>query len=322
MEAIEVKEFGSTAVLENVEIPEPVLKAGEVLVKVKAAGVNYADIMMRRGGYIGGPHPPFIPGLEASGIVDIVQNKSSFKPGDPVLFQVPCGAYSEKIAVPEKELHCLPGSLSFEEGAGILINYQTAFHLLQTLGQIKQHQTLIVHAAAGGVGTAAVQLAKIWGANVIATAGSQEKLDLAASLGADITINYRKEDFKKIVMQQTKGEGADLVLESVGGDVFQKSLSCLKHLGKLLVYGISSGRIEEVSTQDLLFSSKSVSGFHLSSINNNNKLKQDALNCIFDFLINNKCKVILGHKLSLAEAPRAHYLLERRKSIGKIVLVP
>src|ERR671938_1473121 len=229
MKAIQVSEFGDPDVLEHVDVERPSPGEGEVLVEVKAAGVNYADTMHRRNQYLVETPLPFVPGFEVAGVVaEVGPNAGNTAVGERVVTILESGGYTEYAVVAAQNLIPIPGRVSFEEAAAIPVQGLTAYHLLETSGMLKEGESVLVHAAAGGVGTLAVQMAKLMGASpVIATASTAEKLDLASELGADVLIDYTEEDWPQQVREATGAAGADVILEMVGGEFVQKNLECL-----------------------------------------------------------------------------------------------
>src|SRR5438552_7392938 len=228
------------------EVPEPELGPGRLAVGVRAAGCNFFDILMVRGHYQVKPPFPFIPGAELAGVVRAVgAGVEGFAVGDRILATVPLGAFAERAVVPARGAWQMPESMSFAEGASFPIVYPTSYAGLVFRAGLRRGETLLVHAAAGGVGIAAVQIGKALGARVIATAGGADKLEVARRAGADVAIDYRSADWVDQVRAATDGHGADVIYDPVGGDVFDGSLRCIAWNGRLLVIGFASGRIPE-----------------------------------------------------------------------------
>ncbi|WP_255194159.1 quinone oxidoreductase family protein [Natronobeatus ordinarius] len=323
MDAIEVTAYGNADVLEvtDREVPDP--GPGEVRIAVEAAGINYADVMQRRGLYPGGPKPPYVPGMEAAGTIDAVGEGVDREPGERVVAIVDRGGYAEYAVANERTLFPIPEGMSVEEAAGFPIQHLTAHSCLFGWGGLEAGERVLIQAAAGGVGTAAVQLADRADAEVFGTASSEAKLDLAANLGCDHPIEYTAEDFAAVIEAETDGEGVDLVLESVGDDVFERSLDSLAHFGRLVTYGVASGIPAAVENRRLLFENKSVIGFHLG-----NAMRHDpervvaAIPDLTAALSSGDLEVIVGETFPLTETVEAHRFLEERKSTGKVVLLP
>lgn len=323
MKAIEVTRFGGTENLSLVDMPAPAPGPGEVVVAVEAAGVNYADVMMRRGLYVGGPKPPFVPGLEAAGkVAALGEGVTKVAVGQDVIAMVPWGGYAERVAAPASAVMPRPAAMTADAGAAFPVNFYTADFALHFAGNVQPGQTVLVHAAAGGVGTAAVQLAKQAGARVIATASSAEKLRRVAGLGADVVVDYTKEDFLEVARRETGGAGVDLVLESVGGEVFEKSVAALRPLGRLVVYGVASADVRHPDTRELLFRNLWLIGLHIGLLMATPQIMGPASARLFELLASGKIAPQIGHILPLEEAARAHELLADRANYGKIVLKP
>lgn len=323
MRAIEVAAFGGTDQLEAVNLTAPVPGPGEVLVDVEACGLNYADVMMRRGLYVGGPAPRFIPGLEVAGTVAAVgDGVTKVVPGQRVMALISHGGYAEQVVAPSTSVMPRPEGMSAEAAAAFPVNYFTADFALHFAGNVQPGQNVLIHAAAGGVGTAAVQLAKIAGARVIATASSAEKLERVKALGADVCIDYTKEDFLAVVKDATDGKGVELVLESVGGDVFDKSMAALRPLGRLIVFGIASADARRPDVRDMLFRNLWVIGLHLGALMGNQEVAKASSERLFGLLATGRIVPQIGHILGLEEAARAQDLLGERGNYGKVVIKP
>lgn len=321
MRAVIVSEYGSSDVCETAELDQPMISPNEVLIDVRAAGLNFADIVQRRGEYPGTEAPPYIAGREAAGVVAEVGDEVEREVGERVVAFVSGGAFAEQVAAPESALFDIPDSMSFEEAAGFPIQFLTAYHILHTCGGIDTAETCLVHAAAGGVGTAALQLAESAGVEIFATASTARKRNLAASLGADHTIDYTEASVPNVIDDHTDGRGVDLVLDGVGGNVFHESLDALAPFGRLVAYGFASGDIAEVDTGRVLFENDWIVGFHLG-----NALKTDrerileAVPELSAALVDGDIEVIIGERYLLEEAGEAMKSIESRQSTGKVVL--
>lgn len=321
MNAIRIEEFGDVDALEASEIDRPEPEKGEVLLDVRAAGINFADIMQRRGEYPGGPRPPFTPGMEAAGVVSEAEG-TDLEEGDRVVGLVGQGGYAEYAVADAGALFPIPEGMSFEEAAGFPVQYLTAHNCLFEWGGLEEGERVLIHAAAGGVGTAAVQLASRAGAEVFGTASTPEKLELTSELGCDHPINYTETEFAAEVEEVT-GEGLDLVLDGVGGEGFEKSVQALAPFGRIVTYGVASGEPGRVETPELLFGNHSVIGYHLG------RASQQAPERVFtavDDLIEgfaaDELSVVVGETFDLEDASEAHAFIENRESRGKVVLVP
>ena len=323
MDAIEVREFGGADALEVVDRPIPEPGPEQVRISVEAAGINFADIRQRRGDYPGGPEPPYVPGLEAAGRIDATGERVNLEEGDRVVAMVDTGAYAEYALADPQSIFPIPGETSFEEAAGFPVQFLTAHGCLFGWGGLEAGERVLVQAAGGGVGTAAVQLASAAGAEVFGTASSEAKLELAAELGCDHPINYVDDDFVEEIAAATGGEGVDLVLDGVGGQVLHDSLDALAPFGRVVAYGAASGETASVDTGRLLFSNKTVIGYHLGRA-----MREDpgrVLGAVPELtrqLTDGDLRVIVGESFPLADAAEAHRYIEDRESSGKVVLTP
>jgi NADPH2:quinone reductase len=312
MKAVQVKGFGDVDQLELVELPDPVPQAGQVCIRVEASGLNYADVMQRAGLYPGGPKPPFISGLEAAGVVEAGEGLPL---GARVMTVSAGGCHAERLCTSAAACMPVPESMSFIEAAAFPVQYLTAYHALTTVGRAVNGETVLIHAAAGGVGTAAVQIAKLLGLRVIGTASSEEKRARVLELGADEVLGYEEFD------QKLHGKNApSLILEAVGGDVFRRSLAILPSLGRLVVFGAASRDVQPIDTLKLLFRSQGVFGLHLNAIFERPALLGASVRQLFEWIGQGKLKMQVGHVLPLAQIREAHELISSRKSYGKIVL--
>ena len=323
MKAVEVTEFGDVGVLEVVERDRPEPGPGEVLIEVAATGVNFADVMQRRGHYHGGPEPRYVPGMEAAGTIAAVGEGADREVGERVVAMVNGGAYAEYVTASALALFDVPESASFAEAAGFPVQFLTAYHCLHGWGELEPDESVLVHAAAGGVGTAAVQLASRHGAEVFGTASTPEKLDLARRLGCDHPVNYTETEFGKVTADLTDGAGIDLVLDGVGGETFRESVDALAHFGRVVAYGAASGEPGTVDTATLLFENKSVEGFHLGrAMQRDPERIYEAVPELSALLRDGDLEVVVGQTFDLADTEDAHSALENRETTGKVVLEP
>jgi NADPH2:quinone reductase len=299
-----LREPGGPEQLEHTELPEPVADDGRVLVRVRAAGVNYADVLIRQGRYPQPPPLPTVPGSEIAGEVD----------GRRVMALPPRGGYAEIVAVDPASLVPLPDGASFEQGASFLLTFLTAWIPLTRQVRIERDSVVLVHSASGGVGSAAVQVAKHLGARVIATASTDEKRQVALDLGADEAYGY--EDFDERVR-------ADVVLDSVGGEVFSRSLGVLNPLGTLVGIGFAGGWWEPLDPAPLVGRNVGVVGFYLGRLMRHKpELVRKAIGELLPLWESGALRPLVGSTFPLAEAPAAHRLIEERRHVGKVVLVP
>jgi len=323
MRAIEITEFGDADTLELAETDAPEPREGQVRIDVKAAGINFADIMQRRGHYQGGPEPPYTPGMEVAGVVDAVGDGVGREVGDEVVSLVNGGGYADYAVADARGLLDIPGEMSFEEAAGFPVQWLTAHNCLHEWGGLEEGESVLIHAAAGGVGSAAVQLADEAGAEVFGTASTPEKLSMAEDLGMDHAIQYTEEDFVDRVNDLTDGEGVDLVLDGIGGETSDDSLDALTDFGRMVSYGAAAGEPGRPNTADLLFGNKTVIGYHLGRAIEQQPMKvMGAVPELTQLLGDGTLEVQVGHTFDLEDAADAHRFIEDRKSSGKVVLQP
>ena len=323
MEAIEIAEYGGTETMEPTETEVPDPGEGKVRIEVRAAGINFADIMQRRGHYQGGPEPPYVPGMEVAGVIDAVGEGVNRKEGEAVVSLVDGGGYAEYALADARGLLEVPGDMGFEEAAGFPVQWLTAHNCLHEWGGLEAEETVLVHAAAGGVGSAAVQLADEAGAEVVGTASTEEKLSMANDLGMDHGVRYTEADFVDRVDEITDGQGVDLVLDGVGGETTDRSLDALTSFGRMVSFGAAAGEPGRPNTADLLFGNKTVIGYHLGRALAEKPMKvMGAVPELTQLLGDGTLSVQVGHTFDLEAAAEAHEFIEDRNSSGKVVLVP
>jgi NADPH2:quinone reductase len=324
MRAIVVDRWMEPGELAVSERPAPVVGPGQLGVEVRAAGCNFFDILLVQGRYQVKPPFPFVPGGEVAGVVrEVGAGVTGFAPGDRVLAAVPMGGYAERIALPAAFAHRMPEEMSFEEGAALPIVYPTSYAGLVFRAALQRGETLLVHAAAGGVGLAAVQIGKALGARVIATAGGVEKLHVALEAGADVGIDYSEEDFVERVKEFTGGRGADVIYDSVGGDVFDRSLKCIAWNGRLLVIGFASGTIPTVAANRILLKNVSVVGLHWGAYAKHEPERvPETFAALFRLYAEKQIRPVIYRSYPLEEAADALAALGSRKTHGKVVLRP
>lgn len=323
MRAVRVTEHGDPAVLEATDVPVPEPDRDEVRIEVTRAGVNFADIEKRRGTYPDAPEPPYVPGIEVAGYVDAVGEAVDRDPGEPVAAILDGGGYAEYATASSDALVDLPSGIDSVSGAAVPVQFLTAHNALFEWGELDADERVLVHAAAGGVGTAAVQLADQTGATVFGTASTTEKLELAASLGATRTINYTEADVAAVIDDATDGDGVDLVLDGVGGDAFYAGLDALADCGRIVTYGMASGDIPTVSTPRLLFQNQSLLGYHLGhALDHAPDRVRRGVRRLTDRLEAGAVEITVGDEFALTDAAEAHTRIEARDTTGKILLVP
>jgi NADPH2:quinone reductase len=322
MKAIRIHRFGGPEVLQYEDIPLPEPGPGAVRIKVAGAGVNFADLMRRMGGY-GTVDLPTIPGLEAAGTIDAVgAGVSEFQAGQLVMARTAAGGYAEYVVVEASSVFPCPKGIDLVEAGGIPVVFLTAYHLLKTRGQMKAGETVLIQAAASGVGTVATQLAKLWGARVIATASTAEKLELARALGADITINYMTQDFEEEIQRLTDGSEVAVILECVGGEVLEKSVRCLAPYGRLVTYGNAGGKAAYLPAAEIFPANRSVIGFSIGRSPQGTLDHKAAMAEMLPLLEAKKVRLVVDHVLPMAEVAKAHVHLANRGTRGKVILVP
>ena len=315
MKAIRIHEFGTSENLRLDEIEKPVPGADEVLIKTAAAGINYADTMLRQNKYLFTPALPFTLGFEVAGTIEeIGANVSNFQTGQRVLATIRGGGYAEYAIADWRTVVPVPSGLEFGKATALLVQGLTALGLLADL---KRGQTILIHAAAGGVGSLLVQLAKHKGAKVLGTASTAEKLEKIVSLGADVGINYSESDWTDEVLTATDGKGADLIIEMVGGDIGKQNLKCLATGGTMTVYGAASGEDFQISALSLLGRMQTVKGYNLNLETRENMAVFTKE--LMTHIAENRLEVIVT-EFPLEQARQAHDSLEGRKTMGKVVL--
>jgi len=306
------------------EIPAPQAGPGGLQIEVRAAGCNFFDTLIVQGKYQVRPAFPFTPGGEIAGVVrEVGAGVEGFAVGDRVLAGTQIGGFAETAVVSASSAHRLPDGMSFEEGAAVPIIYPTSYAALVYRANLKAGETLLVHAAVGGVGSAALQIGKALGARVIATVGGAEKADLARDLGADEVIDYRAEDFAARVSEITGGRGADVIYDPVGGDVFDRSLKCIAWNGRLVVVGFASGRIPEVKANRILLKNIAVTGVHWGAYLIHEPARvPETFARIFALYRDGLIKPLIYKTYSLEDLPSALAELASRKTHGKLIITP
>lgn len=324
MKAVNVEEFGEPGVLIYGEAERPAPGEGEVLIEVKSAGINYADTMRRRNQYVERQTLPFTPGSEVAGVVsELGQGIEGLSVGDRVVTLLGTGGYAEYAVAPAASVIPLPEGLGFDEAAAIPLQGLTAYHCIKTSGALQPGESVLVHAAAGGVGSLAVQMAKLLGAGtVIATASTPEKLELAESLGADVLIDYTEDGWVEQVREATGGKGADVILEMVGGDFLAQNLKCLNVFGRMVVFGAASGERGSIVPVDLMKRCHAIVGFYLPQILGRPDLLGPSLQEVLGWISTGEVKLIIGGAYPLEDVATAHADLEGRKTTGKLLLNP
>ena len=324
MRAVVVESWLKPDQLAVSEMPEPEVGPGTLKVEVRAAGCNFFDILMVQGNYQVKPTFPFVPGAEVAGVVrEVGEGVEGFAVGDRVLGAPGLGGFAETVVMPAFGSWALPDGMSFEEGAALPIIYPTSYAGLIHRARLQASETLLVHAAAGGVGIAAVQIGKALGARVIATAGGDEKCRVALEQGADEAIDYRAGDFVEKVKELTGGAGADVIYDSVGGEIFDKSLKCIAWNGRLLVIGFAGGTIPSVKANRILLKNIAVVGLHWGAHSAREPQKiPEVFEGLFRLYSEGKIRPVIYKSYSLEELPQALAALGGRKTYGKVIVAP
>jgi len=323
MRAIHFEGFGGPEVLSLGEVDVPELGAGEVLIRVKAAGVNRPDVLQRLGVYPPpSGHSPN-PGLEVSGeIVKTGDGCTRFKPGDKVMALVNGGGYAEYVVSDERSVLTIPSGLSMVEAAAVPETYFTVWHNVFQRGGLKPGEWLLVHGGSSGIGTTAIQMAKAFDAHVIATAGSVEKCEAVLKLGADTAINYKEQNFVEVVVSATEGHGADVILDMVGGDYIARDLNCAAMDGRIVQIAFLQGSKVEVDLMGLMLKRLTLTGSTLRARTAEIKggIARALEENIWPLIEANKIRPVMYKTFPLKEAGAAHRLMETSAHIGKIVL--
>jgi synaptic vesicle membrane protein VAT-1 len=341
MRAMVVKRYGLPEVLEPREVADPQAKPGEVLIRVKAIGINFADLLQRMGVYPGTPKPPFVPGFEVAGVVEkgAEGGKASegepVRPGEAVAALTQFNAYAQWVAVPAGRVYRLPAGMPFEDGAAIPVNYLTAYHAMFTMGNMQSGNRILIHGAAGGVGIAAVQLALARGLETFGTAGPT-KQDYLRKIGVDHAIDHEKSNFLDVV-RKFAPDGIEMVMDPIGGKSFADSYKCLGPTGRLVVYGFSAAAGND-GKKNLLRSLKALAqtprfhplklmsqnisliGVSLGKLAARGAMLRGELDEIFKLYAAGKVKPVIGKAFPLADVVSAHKYIHARKNIGKVIL--
>ncbi|HEY1419161.1 MAG TPA: NADPH:quinone oxidoreductase family protein [Candidatus Dormibacteraeota bacterium] len=326
MKAWVVHELGGPECLRYEEVDPGEPAPGLVRIKIQAAAINFPDALMIAGLYQTKPDLPFVPGFEVAGVVTHAPDGSGFQEGDRVMALLDNGGltrggYSEIADALPTSVMKMPKAMPFDEAAGFTMVFQTGWFGLHRRAHLQPGETLLVHAGAGGVGSAAIQLGKAAGATVIATAGSDEKVKLCERLGADLAINYKTHDFVEEVKRATAGRGADVVYDPVGGDVYDRSTKCIAFEGRIVIVGFTSGRIPQAAANHLLIKNYAVVGLHWGLyLKRAPELIPIAQASLLELYEKGRIKTHISTRLPLENAPRAVAMVAEGKSTGKVVL--
>jgi NADPH:quinone reductase-like Zn-dependent oxidoreductase len=335
VKAVEIRRAGPPETLEAREVPLPQPGAGEVRIRVHRAGVNFADVLARQGIYPDAPKMPFVPGYEVSGIVDLAgPGVDGFRGGERVAAFTRFGGYAEWAVAKASFVVPLPAGIDFSVGAAVPVNFITAYHCLFHTGALFPGDRVLIHAAAGGVGLAAVQMAKGAGAVVFGTAGSAEKVAFLKVFGVDHPIDYQAEDFVEAVKNITDGEGVDVILDSIGGQMLARDLRLLRPGGRIVSLGMAAamGKSRALMLRELmsaprlqpvklLESSRGFVGVNvLRLFEHRPALGSVLLNKVFDLAAAGKARPVIAREIPLGQASEAHRMLQERSTIGKVLL--
>lgn len=314
MKAIKVSEFGGPEVMQLVELPDPIPGENEELIEVTSIGVNYADTHQIENSYRVPQTLPLFPGLEVVG-------KTS--DGRRVLASVAHGGYAQKAVANKDYIVDIPAGVTDEQALAMLVQGTTAWHILKTVGHLQLGESVVIHAAAGGVGSVAIQLAKMWGGKVIAVTSAGAKEELAKSLGADATVDANTEDLQAALLAANDGKRVDLILEMVGGKTFDASLAVLAPFGRLVTFGSASRKpATPIVPTALLAGTKTVAGFWLGNCFGRRELVHDVIIELFALIAAGKLKPVIGPIFPLSQAAAAHRAIVARETTGKVTLNP
>ena len=314
MKAIQITTFGGPDSMDLVDLIDPVATSGFEVIDVTAIGVNYADTHQTENSYLSPQKLPLVPGIEVVGTTST---------GRRVLTPVISGGYAQKALAYSAAMIDIPEGVSDSQALCMLVQGSTAWHILKTVGHLKAGECVVVHAAAGGVGSIAIQLAKMWGAKVIAVASTEGKRALATSLGADAVVDANEVNLADALLTANGGKPVDLVLEMVGGKTFDQSLEVLAPFGRLIIYGMAS-RMQPtpIHPGSLMAGSKTITGFWLSHCFGSKTLLNDVIAELFDLVQSGDLKPVLGATFGLSQARAAHQAMLARETTGKITLDP
>ncbi len=324
MKALMCNAYGPIDTLKVEDVPSPVPGPGKVLITVKAASINFPDALIVQGLYQVKPPLPFSPGSELAGVVKAVgDGVTNVKPGDRVIAGVGNGGFAEECLADAARTLPLPEGMDFDVGASFILTYGTSLHALQEIAKIKAGETLLVLGAAGGVGIAAIEIAKAFGARVIAAASTAEKLALCKQVGADELVNYTEADWRRQVEALTGGNGADVVYDPVGGAYAETALRATAWRGRYLVVGFANGEIPKIPLNLTLLKERVIMGvFWGSAMARKPEQHLANMKLLGEWFASGKVKPVISERVSLAEAKGAIQRLAGRQAMGKIVVMP
>jgi NADPH:quinone reductase len=321
MRAVQIREFGGPEVMELVDLPAPEPGEGEVLIRVARAGINFADTHQRENSYLAKFELPLIPGGEVAGVVE--RGAGGIEEGQRVVAMLGTGGYAQYATAPPEVVFPVPDGVDDGTALALLIQGLTAWHLYRTSAKLAPGESVVVHAAAGGVGSLAVQLGKPMGAGrVIASASSEEKRALAVELGADAAVDPNADDLKQALIDANEGERVDVVLEMAGGRVFDQSLEALAPFGRIVAYGIASREQNELQTGRLMRKSWTVVGFWLMHLLRRPEMLREPLADLFERAARGELRAVVGETYPLSDVKRAHEDIQSRRTSGKLLIDP
>jgi NADPH:quinone reductase len=323
MKAVLCKELGAIGGLVVEDVPSPRAGPGQVVVRVKACGVNFPDVLLVQGKYQVKPALPFSPGVEIAGVVkEVGAGVTNVKPGDPVAGAVPYGGFAEEVLAPAQNVVPIPANLDFRVAAAFTLTYGTSYHALVDRAQLQAGETLLVLGAAGGVGLAAVELGKCLGARVIAAASSEEKLAVCKGFGADEVINYEREDLREALKRVAADKGVDVVYDPVGARFAEPAVRSLAWRGRYLVIGFAGGEIPKIPLNLPLLMERSIVGVYWGAWTAREpEANRTNLALVLDWIMHGKLKPLVSKTFPLGRAVDALDELTGRRALGKIVLV-
>jgi len=320
MKALVITRFGGPEVLELQQVPDAHPTPEQVLVNVEAGGLNFADLMTTHGGYAGTPKPPLTAGREFAGR----ESSANHASGRRVMGYTQWAAFAEKTVAHRNLVWPIPEKWTAEQGAAFPVNFFTAYFAYWKAGLLDQSSKsgsrVLIHAVAGGVGTAAVQIGKLLGIEMYGTSSSEDKLARVRELGLQHGINYKQRDYVEAIQDLTRGEGVDAVFEMLGGEHVAKSVKCLRDFGRVIVYGAATGETPQLDTRILYAKGASVHGLWLSYLSANRPLMESAWKHLSEWLAEGKLTPVIGKVFPLEEARAAYTLMQEGRNYGKIVL--
>lgn len=318
MKALVITRFGGPEVLELQQVPDAHPAPEQILVEVEAGGLNFADLMTTHGGYAGTPKPPLTAGREFAGR-EIINNSSS---GRRVMGYTQWAAFAEKTVAHRNLVWPIPENWTAEQAAAFPVNFFTAYLAYWKAGLLEKPEgtRVLIHAVAGGVGTAAVQIGKILGIEMYGTSSSEDKLAKVRELGLQHGVNYKQQDYAEAIKDLTRGEGVDAVFEMLGGEHVVKSVKCVRDFGRIIVYGSATGETPLLDTRVLYAKGASVHGLWLSYLSANRPLMESAWKKLSEWIADGKLHPVIGKVFPLEQAREAYTLMQQGKNYGKIVL--